>query len=289
MCITKFDGLASTSTGSSLNVQHLLPFLKLHTCPDVSVNAGQPVVVDEDTEIFLELETAVVLYDGTMLQAWELQPGHRVLAFEHVGRTMMLATIVKVEQGDSILIVLDHAEAAIFASAAAWTPQVLPRSLLTKIPEVDNQVMSVGSQFHGCAGHTCVPCTFHLTRGCRDGVTCGLCHFAHPEMSRSAKRNRIRKTGAGPPLVRMAEYFNHAAMECFEAICQRAKELKDDSVCSTDALDAERGSSSSMESIGDLSMELLPFQVKNTFVHVEPEKMSKQPLRRSRSMPHQLP
>jgi hypothetical protein len=245
------------------------------------------VVIEDDTEIPLHPETAVVLFDGTTLLAWKLRPGHRLLAFEHVGRTMVLSTIVRVEQGSSILVVLDQADAAVFAVAATWTPQVLPRSLLAHIPVVDNQLMSVGSRCHGCAGQACVPCTFNLTRGCRDGVTCGLCHFEHPEMSRSAKRNRIRKTGAGRRLDHISEYFNPVAIEILEAICQRAEEQKKDSACSAEAPDTEPGSSSVGSESGS-SIEPVTFQVKNTFICVDEEVLEK-PSRRSQSVPRRLP
>lgn len=52
---------------------------------------------------------------------------------------------------------------------------------------------SLGSLPHAC-GEVCLPCKFFSsTRGCHDGVLCGLCHFPHPEITRSGARSRIRR------------------------------------------------------------------------------------------------
>jgi hypothetical protein len=107
-------------------------------------------------------------------------------------------------------------------------------------------------------------------------------------MSRSAKRNRIRKTGSGRRLEHISEYFNPVAMETFEAICQRALELKHDLACPMDALDTDPGSSS-VETDSSVSLEPVSFQVKNTFIWVEPEEVSEKPSRRSQSVPKRLP
>jgi len=54
--------------------------------------------------------------------------------------------------------------------------------------------LSRGSRHHDKG--QCIPCKFfRSTRGCRDGALCNLCHHPHAELTRSAVRRMVRRSG----------------------------------------------------------------------------------------------
>lgn len=119
--------------------------------------------------------------------------------------------------------------------------------------------MSIGSCTH--ARGECTPCKFACSqRGCRDGPLCGLCHFPHQEMSRSAKRTQIKKA-------------TRARNSNQSSILQSLRDIR-----------VEVGDA--MEGLIELEIGERVSSVKNTFIHFEVTRDEASRQRRSKSAPH---
>jgi len=69
----------------------------------------------------------------------------------------------------------------------------LPRWWSPESPEAIVE-LSRGSRQHDT--EQCIPCKFFRSlRGCRDGRSCNLCHHPHAELTRSAVRRMVRRSG----------------------------------------------------------------------------------------------
>ncbi len=156
----------------------------------------------ERETVNLNGDARVLLQFGELVDAGRLAVEEHVLAVDVISREMKSAQVVSVRTvagAQLVKIELDQAGLAIFSDAPDCLKArgLLPVSLLCALPRDERgRILSLGSRHHNLIGcRCCVPCTFtDTTRGCLQGVLCGLCHFPHSEMTRSAKRALNRKS-----------------------------------------------------------------------------------------------
>jgi len=85
----------------------------------------------------------------------------------------------------------------------------LPRWWSPGSPETMTE-LSHGSRLHN-AGQ-CIPCRFFRSkRGCKDGARCNLCHEPHPELTGSAVRRMVRRSGLQKRAAEDARAEGHSA------------------------------------------------------------------------------
>lgn len=238
----------------------------------------------------LEPDTEVLNAEGALVPVRQLCAGDRLLALDHASRSVRLSTLLGFQSGAGASIVLDRPDLGLFvAGQRQWCKEALPVSLLRKLPQQEpRRLLNVGSQWHQCAGHECTPCTWNLTRGCRDGLLCGYCHCEHPNMSRSAIRKRSQRSTQVSHIFELAAFMDQTALHMLESICQGSCPDKVVEVQEASTADSESDSPAMWsDEEADSSCETEPqIVVKGTFLQVVKPALRQ---KRSRSAPTRSP
>lgn len=255
--------------------------------------SGQPTLA-----ILEDPEALVLLTTGVTAPAASLD-GVKVLVMNLVTGDMQAANVSVVQSMQGVGLLFEQRGLAIFAQVRQ--PQlphlpdeccVLPLLLLRSLPhDASDRILSLGSREHmqnsaAEAHQGCVPCKFHCTsRGCKDGILCGLCHFPHDELTRSAKRSMLRRIGNMQPCSEYRRFVDpifHALVETLRVAGMVTQPLLEQWQVAVSALEPNVEEHKHAHEIGPL-----PVFFKNTFLHFSGDEQKKS-ARRVLSVPRKL-
>lgn len=195
--------------------------------------AAGAAAAEQQSLLVADSKLLVLLASGCLAPVSQVH-GDRLLALNLESREMQLASVSVTVHGEALRLWLGG-RLAVFGNAKVDNPLqvdgtccLLPHELLRRLPQDQHgRFLSKGSCSCDELCDSCAPCKFNGTvRGCKDGLLCGLCHFPHTGLTRTAKRAILRKGGRTGQRLAFEEFVDPAFHELVASLCAPSPSLR---------------------------------------------------------------